>query len=65
MNRHWVAEKMSRPEEQKQKLGDVRMSLFLKKSAMQDALLKQIAESVKVMQLRQRAQEFSSDTCSP
>ena len=39
MNRHEVAEKMSRLEEQKQKLGDVRMSLFLRKSAMQDALM--------------------------
>lgn len=33
MNRHEVAEKMSRLEEKKQKLGDVRMSLFLRKSA--------------------------------
>ena len=47
MNRHEVAEKMSRLEEQKQKLGEIRMSLFLRKSAMQDALLKQIAECVK------------------
>ena len=52
MNRHKVAEKMSRLEDQKQKLGDVRMSLFLRKSAMQDALLKQIAESVKEVQRR-------------
>ena len=50
MNRHEVAEKMLRLEEQKQKLGDIRMSLFLRKSAMQDALLKQIAESVKEIQ---------------
>lgn len=58
MNRHEVAEKMSRLEDQKQKLGDVRMSLFLRKSAMQDALLSQIAESVKEFQ------ERSSDNCA-
>ena len=62
MNRHEVAEKMSRLEEQKQKLGDVRMSLFLRKSAMQDALLDQIAESVKEIKLRGRVREPSSDT---
>ena len=54
MNRHEVAEKMSRLEEQKQKLGDIRMSLFLKKSAVQDALLMQIAESIAEIQLRQK-----------
>ena len=54
MNRHEVAEKMSRLEEQKQKLGDIRMSLFLRKSAMQDALLKQVAESVTEIRLWQR-----------
>ena len=54
MNRHEVAEKMSRLEEQKQKLGDIRMSLFLRKSAMQDALLKQVAESVTEIQLWQK-----------
>ena len=58
MSRHEVAEKMSRLEDQKQKLGDVRMSLFLRKSAMQDALLNQIAESVKEFQ------ERSSDSCA-
>ena len=64
MNRHEVSEKMSRLEEQKQKLGDVRMSLFLRKSAMQDALLKQIAESVNEMQLQRKAHGFSSATCA-
>ena len=54
MNRHEVAEKMSRLEEQKQKLGDIRMSLFLRKSAMQDALLKQVAESVTEIQQWQK-----------
>ncbi len=57
MNRHEVAEKLSRLEEQKQKLGDVRMSLFLRKSAMQDALLKQITEDIKEIQTWQRRQE--------
>lgn len=52
-NRHEVAENMSRLEEQKQKLGDVRVNVFLWKSAMQDALLKHVAESVKEMHLRQ------------
>ena len=62
MNRHEVAEKMSRLDEQKQKLGDVRMSLFLRKSAMQDALLKQVAESINDLrvQFRQNTQEPST-----
>ncbi len=64
MNRHEVSEKMSRLEEQKQKIADVRMSLFLRKSAMQDALLKQIAESVNEMQLQRKAQGLSSVTCA-
>lgn len=54
MNRHEVAEKMSRLEEQKQKLGDIRMSLFLRKSAMQDVLLKHVAESITEIQLWQK-----------
>ena len=54
MNSHEVAEKMQRLEDQKARLGDVRMSLFLKKSAMQDTMLKELRESVKQMQLRQR-----------
>ena len=63
MNRHEVAEKMSRLEEQKQKLGDIRMSLFLRKSAMQDALLKQVAESVTEIQLWQKHHNFL-DNCA-
>lgn len=63
MNRHEVAEKMLRLEDQKRKLGDVRMSLFLRKSAMQDALLNQIAESVKEIQLREKIREGSPDSC--
>ena len=64
MNRHEVAEKMLRLEDQKHKLGDVRMSLFLRKSAMQDALLNQIAESVKEIQLREGIREHSRDSCA-
>lgn len=63
MNRHEVAEKMSRLEEQKQKLGEIRMSLFLRKSAMQDALLKQIAECVKDIDFRPRYRD-QFDECA-
>ena len=49
MNRHEVAEKMQRLEDQKARLGDVRMSLFLKKSAMQDTMLKEIKEAINQM----------------
>lgn len=52
MNRHEVAEKMQRLEDQKTRLGDVRMSLFLKKSAMQDTMLKEIREAINQMALR-------------
>ena len=52
MNRHEVAEKMQRLEDQKARLGDVRMSLFLKKSAMQDTTLKEIKEAINQMALR-------------
>ena len=52
MNRHEVAEKMQRLEDQKARLGDVRMSLFLKKSAMQDTMLKEISEAINQMAQR-------------
>lgn len=45
MNRDEVSSKMARLESQKQKLGDIRMGLFLKKSAQHDAILAQIAAS--------------------
>ena len=50
MNRHEVAEKMQRLEDQKMKLAAVQMNLFIRKSAMQDALLGQIAENMKEIQ---------------
>ena len=52
MNRHEVAEKMQRLEDQKARLGDVRTSLFLKKSAMQDTMLKEIKEAINQLALR-------------
>lgn len=51
MNRSEAAE-MLRLEEQKRNIGDVRKSISLRKSAMQDALLKQTAKGVKEIQLR-------------
>ena len=61
MNRHEAAEKMQRLEDQKARLRDVRMSLFIRKSAIQDVMLKQIAENVKQLQLRQRDRDSSTD----
>lgn len=61
MNRHEVADKMQRLNDQKARLSDVRMSLFLRKSAMQDAILKQISENMKGLETRQRTSENSSD----
>lgn len=61
MNRHEVADKMSRLDDQKARLGDVRMSLFLRKSSMQDTMLKQIAENLKQMQMKRRERDTSSD----
>ena len=61
MNRHEVAEKMQRLEDQKARLGDVRMSLFLKKSAMQDTMLKEIKEAISQLALRYREKYTPSD----
>lgn len=61
MNRHEVADKMRRLNDQKARLSDVRMSLFLRKSAMQDAMLKQVSESLKELETRHRTQDPSSD----
>lgn len=61
MNRHEVADKMQRLNDQKARLSDVRMSLFLRKSVMQDAVLKQITDCLKGMETRQRTREPSSD----
>lgn len=60
MNRHEVADKMQRLNDQKARLGDVRMSLFLRKSSMQDALLRQVAEGLKEIEGRQRTRNPSS-----
>ena len=61
MNRHEVAEKMQRLEDQKARLGDVRMSLFLKKSAMQDIMLKEIKEAINQMTVRYERKQTHSD----
>ena len=61
MNRHEVAEKMQRLEDQKARLGDVRMSLFLKKSAMQDTMLKEIKEAIDRTTLRYEREQTHSD----
>ncbi len=61
INKHEVTEKISRLEDQKARLGDVRMSLFLRKSAMQDTTLKQIAEDLKKMQMKRKKRDVSSD----
>ncbi|KAL8748333.1 MAG: hypothetical protein Q9184_007385, partial [Pyrenodesmia sp. 2 TL-2023] len=44
LNREVVAEKMARLEGQKAKLGEIRMGLFLRKSARQDEMLRRIAD---------------------
>lgn len=46
LNREVVAEKMARLEGQKAKLGEIRMGLFLRKSARQDEMLRRIADSL-------------------
>lgn len=61
MNRHEFADKMQRLNDQKARLGDVRMSLFLRKSAMQDAMLKRLADGLKDMEVRNRTRDPSSD----
>ena len=61
MNRHEVAEKMQRLDDQKARLGDVRMSLFLRKSAHQDVMLKQISEGIKQLQRQNRERDSSTD----
>ena len=60
MNRHEVADKMQRLNDQKARLSDVRMSLFLRKSTMQDAMLKDIAGNLARMEMRPRSRETSS-----
>ena len=60
MNRHEVADKMQRLHDQKARLSDVRMSLFLRKSKMQDVVLKQISESLKEIERRQLHRQLSS-----
>ncbi|KAL8919820.1 MAG: hypothetical protein Q9208_006553 [Pyrenodesmia sp. 3 TL-2023] len=45
LNREVVAEKMARLEGQKAKLGEIRMGLFLRKSARQDEILRRIADA--------------------
>ena len=61
MNRHEVAEKMQRLNDQKARLGDVRMGLFLRKSKMQDAVLKHVLETLKEIETRQAHLDNSSD----
>ena len=61
MNRHEVADKMQRLNEQKARLGDVRMSLFLRKSKMQDVILKQLGESLKELEAQRWYRDPSSD----
>jgi hypothetical protein len=61
MNRHEVAEKMLRLEDQKARLVDVRMSLFLRKSAHQDIMLKQIVEAVKQLKGKNRDRDSSTE----
>ncbi|KAI4189170.1 MAG: hypothetical protein LQ346_005159, partial [Caloplaca aetnensis] len=46
LNREVVAEKMARLEGQKAKLGEIRMGLFLRRSARQDEALRRIADSL-------------------
>ena len=52
MNRHEVVEKMQRLAEQKQKLGSVQMSLFMRKSAAQDGLLKEMSRRLEDLEGR-------------
>ncbi len=49
MKRHEVGEKIERLGDQKAKLAAVQMSLFMRKSAIQDAMLKRITVRVKEM----------------
>ncbi|KAL6716392.1 hypothetical protein ACLMJK_005958 [Lecanora helva] len=62
MNRHEVADKMQRLNDQKARLGDVRMSLFLRKSKMQDAVLKQMSESLKELKGQQLHRDSSYES---
>ena len=61
MNRHEVAEKMQRLNDQKARLGDVRMSLFSRKSKMQDAVLKHMSETLKEMETHRWHRDTPSD----
>ncbi|KAL9614268.1 MAG: hypothetical protein Q9167_001224 [Letrouitia subvulpina] len=51
MNRNDLAEKLARLADQKAKLGAIQMSLFLKKSTLQDAMLKQIVAFTEELQI--------------
>ncbi|KAI4136635.1 MAG: hypothetical protein L6R39_007690, partial [Caloplaca ligustica] len=62
MNRDEVADKVARLEGQKGRLGDIRMGLFLRKSAQHDAMLRQIAGSYAAAAAAQSAQ--AGDTAS-
>lgn len=61
MNRDEVADKMQRLNDQKARLGDIRMGLFLRKSKMQDAVLAQILQHLKGMEKKQWDRKISSD----
>ena len=52
MNRHKVDEKIQRLAEQKQKLGSVQMSLFMRKSVAQDALLRDMKRQLESLEKR-------------
>lgn len=61
MNRHEVGEKIERLGDQKTKLAAVQMNLFMRKSAIQDAMLKQITDCVKEMHSQQARRDPSTD----
>lgn len=51
MNRNDLAEKLARLADQKAKLAAIQMSLFLKKSTLQDAMLKQVVAFTEELQI--------------
>lgn len=57
MNRHEVAEKMQRLEDQKARLASVQMSLFMRKSALQDRILGDLLVLVREMQRAEKGEE--------
>ena len=61
MNRDEVADKMQRLNDQKARLGDIRMALFLRKSKMQDAVLSGIPQKLEEREKEQWHKPFSSD----